>query len=215
MGEIRDDESDWQIVFRFAEMLKEQHPHFNITQAYALFAPTLCWTMQRMRKLDGRGRRLQLRLRQQSSGANPWALPIGQNANGQTGLHVLRGGEVPDLSDWPVEPFLIALRNAVAHSDNRCVVGEHELRHGRRVLVGYRFKVDVMLRDHPPAMPRFGRSHDHLSAIGWKGDIVLKEPDMRRIGIALADQFCHVMTDRDLQQLADANGQLGEERHAA
>jgi hypothetical protein len=72
MGGINEQHVEWAVVSRLATMLNEpQHRVFDATHTYALFVPILCWTMQRMRQNDPKGRVLQDRLRQgRVAGAN-------------------------------------------------------------------------------------------------------------------------------------------------
>jgi hypothetical protein len=188
-------------------MLSEPpHPRFNITHVYALFTSILCWTMQRMRKKDGRGRSVQSLLRTELASADPWLLPLNEVSASRLHLSAVTDHPIPALSDWPIEPFLIGLRNAVAHSDGRCVQPENHNTLSGPELIGFRFTVEAVLRK-PTSMPHIGRSNAILASMSWKGDLLLKENDMRRIGKALADRFCHAMTGKvkDTQQQANAS----------
>jgi hypothetical protein len=165
--------------------------------------------MQRMRKGDGRGRKFQNFLKRQRVGEAPWQIPLGAGDHIAPHLHLAREADAGDLVHWPVEPFLIALRNAVAHSDDRCVVAEHEVRANGPVLVGFRFKVEV-IRKQPGKSIRVAGSEQEIALLGWKGDIVLREQDMRRIGLTLARTFCEHMTDQSVVEQDQASDNLRE-----
>lgn len=203
MGAIPDSETDWAVVYRLGQMLEgERHHSFNITQAYALFTPILCWTMQRMRKGDPRGREFQRFLQRQPAVDAPWSIPLGVHHSRTRHLHLVDAErEDSDITTWPIEPFLIALRNAVAHADNRCVVAEND---GQR-LTGYRFRVEVDRRSDITK----GGEWLHLRTT-WKGDIILAEEDMRRLGRHLARTFCEHMTDQTDDGRRVANDRIEE-----
>ena len=206
MGAIPGTETDWAVVHRLAQMLDgEPHHAFNITQAYALFTPILCWTMQRMRKGDGRGKKFQRFLQGQRAAAAPWSVPLSLHHSRAQHLHLVPEPDDDDIANWPVESFLIALRNAVAHADDRCVVAEND----GQTLIGYRFKVEV-IRKSPQRSILVAGHEQPLSLMAWKGDIVLTEKDMRRIGSHLARRFCEYMTDLTDDERRQANAEIGE-----
>lgn len=206
MGAIPATDADWAVVYRMAQMLEgDRHQIFNITQSYALFTPILCWTMQRMRKGDGRGKKFQRFLQRQVVSDAPWQVPLGEHPGHARHLNVVRPVDAEDVASWPIEPFLIALRNAVAHADDRCVVAQND----GQTLIGYRFKVEVVRRSPQRSILVEGREQA-LSLLAWKGDIILREQDMRRIGIHLARTFCEHMTDQSDDQRQRTNNAIGE-----
>lgn len=188
----------------------ERHHAFNVTQAYALFAPILCWTMQRMRKDDARGKKFRKFLQTQPAADAPWSVPLGVHHTRDHHLRLVPEWEADDIRGWPVDSALIALRNAVAHADGRSVVAEND---GQR-LTGYRFKVEVSWRSPQRSILVAGRKQP-LSLIAWKGDIVLNEEDMRRIGSQLARSFCEHMTDQTDEERRQTSDGIGEAQRLA
>ena len=201
MGGISDEHVEWAVVFRLASMLGEpQHRIFDVTHTYALFVPILCWTMQRMRQNNPQGRVLQNQLRGQKATDRPWLLPLNKL---HSSLHETSPGNKTTINgpgDWPIEPFLIALRNSVAHGDARNVFPFHRQVGSQHELVGFTFRCKVAFSTIEKRS-FYGKPEN--SAI-WQSEITLQSEDMRRIGYALAHKLNSVRqlatTDRTLSK---------------
>jgi hypothetical protein len=89
--------------------------------------------------------------------------------------------------NWPIEPFLVALRNCVAHGDARKVFPDQQ----KRQLLGFRFKCTVGFSPTEDEPALNGKIKQSLT---WEGEINLRGEDMRRIGRALAHEFCSVIS---------------------
>ena len=187
MGGISEQHVEWAVVSRLAKMLEgPQHRIYDVTHTFALFVPILCWTMQRMRQNDPKGQVLQNRLRRGRATDEPWRLPFKKAHRSLYDVGPESGTITNGPEDWPIEPFLIALRNSVAHGDARNVLPFHRQVADRHELVGFKFKCKVV---SPTAeeTPDYGKAEK--SAI-WQGEITLIGEDMRRMGCALAREFC-------------------------
>ena len=189
MGGINEQHVEWAVVSRLATMLNEpQHRVFDVTHTYALFVPILCWTMQRMRQNDPKGRVLQDRLRQGKVAEEPWYLPLKKVQRPLHDVGPERITQAPE--DWPIEPFLIALRNSVAHGDVRNVFPFHRQTGDHHELVGFKFKCKVAF----PAAEETSVYGKVERSATWQGEITLLSEDMRRIGCALAREFCSALS---------------------
>lgn len=185
MAEIRDEHVEWRVVDRLRELLEKlpDTPH-DVTLTYSLFSTILCWTCERVRASD-RARTIWQALSEDKAADADWGLlsqirPIERSA-----------GMAP-LSELPASRFLVALRNATAHGDDRKVEPLHiaEGRGADRRLVGFALKVDLFddRQRHQSDQPRWGQ---------WS--MPLTSMDMRRIGMNLAARFCDEL-GRDAQQ---------------
>jgi hypothetical protein len=143
-----------------------------------------------MRQSDTRGRVLQGQLRGQKATDRPWLLPLNNLGGSLRDTSSVRGTTMTHPEDWPVEPFLIALRNSVAHGDARTVFPFHRHVANGHELVGFRFKCKVTYStiERPSHYGRF----ENLAI--WQGEITLLREDMRRIGCALAREFCSALS---------------------
>ena len=168
MAMIDDGQIEWKVVARLRELLdRPPEAEHDVTLAYSLFTGILCWTCQRMRD-KGRPLAIWTGLQQELAADHPWGL---------LGLHpqvVLPG----DLTTLPASVFLIALRNATAHGDDRTVKPLHTGVRSRadRRLTGFVFDAEFYDKE---TKQHWGR---------WR--LSLSVMDMRRIGLALADRFC-------------------------
>jgi hypothetical protein len=185
MAEIRDEHVEWRVVDRLRELLEKlpDSPH-DVTLTYSLFSTILCWTCQRMRAKD-RARLIWEALSEEKASAADWGL-LGQIEP------TAKGAGAEPLSDLPASRFLVALRNATAHGDDRKVEPVHiaDGRGADRRLIGFTLSVDLFDdgQDHRREEPRWGR---------WV--MPLTSMDMRRIGLNLAARFCDEL-GRDAQQ---------------
>lgn len=185
MAEIRDEHVQWRVVDRLRELLEKlpDTPH-DVTLTYSLFSTILCWTCQRIRAQD-RARVIWQTLSAEKAATADWGL-LDQITPTE------RRAGVEPLSDLPASRFLIALRNATAHGDDRMVEPVHMADgHGaNRRLIGFALSVDLFddRQDHRRDEPRWGR---------WV--IPLTSMDMRRIGLNLAARFCNEL-GRDAQE---------------
>jgi hypothetical protein len=195
LGGINEQHVEWAVVSRLAMMLDEpQHRLFDVTHTYALFVPILCWTMQRMRQNDPKGRVLQDRLRRGKVTEEPWHLPLKKVHRSVHGVGPEGVATTQTPKDWPIEPFLIALRNSVAHGDSRNVFPFHRQAADRHELVGFKFKCKVVF-SAAEEKSIYGTGEKSAT---WQGEITLLSEDMRRIGCALAREFCSTVSgDKD------------------
>jgi len=192
MAEIRDEHVEWRVVDRLRELLTQlpDSPH-DVTLTYSLFSTIVCWTCQRIRAKDHAGTIWQALSREMASDAD-WGLvsqikPVGEGAGA-------------DLTELPVDRFLLGLRNAVAHGDDRKIRPWHAVEgHGpNHRLIGFNLSVDFFDegQSHKKEQPRWGRWTVSLSGM-----------DMRRIGISLATRFCDGFT-KDFQGDAKQHAQV-------
>jgi hypothetical protein len=153
-----------------------------VTLTYSLFSTILCWTCQRIRAKD-RARAIWQALAEEKASEAGWGL-VGLRPTERS------AGAAP-LSDLPASQFLVALRNATAHGDDRKVAPLHiaEGDGADRRLVGFSLSVDLFdeKQDHRKDQPRWG---------SW--NVPLTNMDMRRIGLNLAARFCQEL-GRDAQ----------------
>jgi len=177
MAMIDERHVEWRVVARLRELLDRQpEAEHDVTLTYSLFTAILCWTCQRMRD-NGRSLPIWKELGRERAADQPW---------GVRDLHPdkLEAG-TRDLDALTGSAFLVGLRNAMAHGDDRTVRPYHTGREGRpdRRLVGFVF--DAEFYD-----PDKGRPRESPPTWGkWR--LTLKKVDMRRIGLALADRFCN------------------------
>jgi hypothetical protein len=183
LGGINEQHVEWAVVSRLATMLDEPKPRiFDVTHTFALFVSILCWTVQRMRQNYPKGRILQDRLRQGKVAEEPWHLPLKKvhRSLHDVGPEGVATTQAPE--DWPIEPFLIALRNSVAHGDARNVFPFHRQAVDHHELVGFKFKFKVVF----PAAEETSIYGKGEKSGSWQSEITLLSEDMRRIGCALA-----------------------------
>jgi hypothetical protein len=180
--EIRDEEIEYGIVIRFRDMLQASSSmSYNVSFTYALFTSVLCWTLQRIRPpkkrptlpsdLQKHSWELWDKLGTEEVESRPWAIPTASTDSVPGAL-----GPFPAFQKKSFASTLIALRNAVAHGDDRIVKPynqERELHH-RRELAGFIFKCN---------------EKDKNKMIVWEGEITLLERDMRRIAEGIANRF--------------------------
>jgi hypothetical protein len=183
MADIKEAHVEWRIVDRLRDMLdRPPGVDHDETLAYSLFTTILCWTCQRIRD-DGHEVAFSVwgQLQRERAMDHPWSLA---DLNPQR----LAEGALP-LSSLPAHIFLVGLRNAGAHGDDRKVRPRHVREGGgaNRRLIG--FDLDTTFYD-PTLKQGWGR---------WL--VPLTSLDMRRIGVSLADRFCNQM-GRDAQEEA-------------
>lgn len=198
MTEIRDDHVEWAVVDRLRSMLElPTKAEFEVTHTYAMFTATLCWVMQHIRirerdsKTDGDklARSLMEKLINQSASDSPWNIPAIENIAG------LRTPVAVNFEQRSAAQILEALRNATAHGDARCVRPFHTELSGKpdRQLTGFTF-ICHEKKDRE---------------IVWKGKIILREEDMRRIGLGLARLYCSTLS-KDSNFVEDARNHVLE-----
>ncbi|MGE0257731.1 MAG: hypothetical protein AB7H71_07315 [Alphaproteobacteria bacterium] len=170
MSEITEDHLEWAVVRRLAIMLETPDPQFNVTHAYGMLAPIVCWVMQRTRAKDGPAATLRNTLIIDS----PWNL---------SHFHIRRfkPGLITSERSLAAYDFFIGLRNAIAHGDARKVkpINSPPDSKDRCTLEGFSFECEAYT-SRPPRPP----------TMLWSGTIHLLEADIRRLGLELADQFC-------------------------
>lgn len=184
MAEIRDEHVEWRVVDRLRELLEKlpDTPH-DVTLTYSLFSTILCWTCQRIRAKD-RARAIWKSLSAERAADADWGLLVQITPTE-------RSAGIEPLSDLPASRFIVALRNATAHGDDRKVAPLHIAERGAdRRLIGFALNVDLFddEQDHRREEPRWGRCVMPLTSM-----------DMRRIGLNLAARFCNEL-GRDAQQ---------------
>ena len=188
--QITDDHVEWAVVSRLQKMLTAPpHLEFNVTHTYALFVPILCWTMQRIRKkpeteVDNLAAGVLKKLQGQKVEDSPWNIATDRSEIIQmTKASVPSVGPFDAFRNMSVDRFVINLRNAVAHGDGRRVRPFHQSVAARaeHELVGFSFDCEETT------------GSGKAKKVEWSGTITLLEPEMRRIGIALAETFCKAL----------------------
>lgn len=170
MTAINTEHCEWAVVERLRAMLAEPpHEHYNVTQSYGLCVAILAWVMQRIRTPE----------HPESSQEDGAAASVKKSLKDQSvvdlpwGLKTTarEGTEAPakDFNEYSAFNFLKWLRDACCHGDARQVF---PVNHGN-TLVGFQFK----------ATARNDRERS----------LTLKEAELRRIGIALADMYCKAL----------------------
>jgi hypothetical protein len=184
MTQITKDHVEWVVVGRLRLMLEEQpHQVFNVTQTYALFAPILCWVMQRIRikshainnQDDKNAHNLGKKLEGVPAADAPWKIHTAPT----TRIETLGSTRVvlpapQGFAEHSAQRFLINMRDAIAHGDARIV----EPFNTGGLLVGFSFSCAEFE----------GRGRDQRMV--WEGKITLLEADMRRVGTHLARIYC-------------------------
>ena len=169
MAEIRDEHVEWRVVARLRELLKElPSAEHDVTLTYSLFSTVLCWTCQKIRSGEADATHsVWEKLEQEGAFDAPWLLSS-QN------VEVVKSGE--SVNALPASVFLVSLRNAIAHGDDRRVRPLHHGVKGKadRRLTGFILELDCK---------RWGQHRVSMNQI-----------DMRRIGLALADRFVSVLS---------------------
>ena len=179
MAAIRDEHVEWRVVARLRELLEQLPPaEHDVTLTYSLFSTVLCWTCQRIRSgnADAAGSVWET-LKQDRAIEAPWLL-------GDLKAEVVETGE--PVEGVPASVFLVSLRNAIAHGDDRRVRPLHHGEKGKadHRLTGFMLDLDFFAPGQKSKeVPRWGRHRISLTQI-----------DMRRIGMALADQFVSVLS---------------------
>jgi hypothetical protein len=190
MAMIDDRHVEWRVVARLRELLKELPPTtHDVTLTYSLFSTILCWVCQRIRDREHDGATsVWAAFERELAFDQPWGLSdIDRRAVTEGDLHI---------STLPVSVFLVGLRNAVAHGDDRKVRPHHigKAGHPDRRLVGF---------DLDAGFYRPGNKLTDEPAQNWgQWRLSLTAIDMRRIGLAVADRFCDYM-DRDSREDAE------------
>lgn len=200
--EIRDEHVEFEIVRRFRAMLDEQHPKYEASSTYALFAAILCWCTQRLRTDINKDRSIEARaaaavwnrLRTEPITVEPWSIPVADDAVHYAKSISGRAFASSAFAEHTAERLIKNLRDAVAHGDARKVEPYHRPVRGRATtaLVGFTFKCEERNRTETT----------------WSGDITLLAKDMRRIASELSDRFCAAM-----EQVSNA-GRLKEDASA-
>ena len=179
MAEIRDKHVDWRVVARLHELLKQlPDTDHDVTLTYSLFSTILCWTCQKIRGGEAHAAHpVWQKLKQERAFDAPWLLR-GQN------VEVVEVGE--SINALPASVFLVSLRNAIAHGDDRRVRPLHHGEKGKadRRLTGFILELDLVDQGQKQKeAPRWGRHR-----------VSMNQMDMRRIGMALADRFVSVLS---------------------
>ena len=192
MTDIYEEHVEWAVVGRL-RLLLEQPPHeqFNVTQSFALFAPVLCWVMQRIRKplakspspIDESAQKLYQQLSTQRIAEQPWNIytrpvPRIDQFDG-------RSVEIPapiNFDSHSAFRFLKNLRDSVAHGDSRNVKPFHfpASRGSERVLAGFTFSCE-----------EFDDGRNKPAT--WNGSVTLLEGELRATGVTLARMYCRAL----------------------
>lgn len=173
--EIKPEHIEWAVVDRLRMMLKRtSHDEFDVTHAFAVFSVICGWVRQRVGAFASDSEWPSGLDTLRMSVASPtWGLP-NNVACGKACVKLHAGGnkveiELSNCSAWE---FVVWVRNTMAHADQRGVWPIHEEvdRHKpHRRLTGFRFGCDDCYAD-------------------------LSGDDMRRLGIRLAEVFCHAFS---------------------
>jgi hypothetical protein len=176
MAEIKDWHVEWRVVDRLRALMKElPDTRHDVTLTYSLFTTTLCWACQRIRDPQhDAAASIWTKLQDERAFDPMWGL-------GDIKLEPLAEGDLT-LSSLPASDFLVGLRNATAHGDDRQVKPLHIGKVGLadRRLIG--FDLDST----------FYRKADARNWGRWR--VSLPALDMRRIGLTLASRFCDQMS---------------------
>jgi hypothetical protein len=179
MAIIEERHVEWRVVDRMRELLEHQpKTEHDVTLSYSLFTTILCWTAQRLRD-ETRPLSLWDHLQQERAADQSWGV-----------LDLKRDELKPGtsrLDELPGGAFLVGLRNATAHGDDRRVRPYHVGRDksADRRLGGFVFDAEFysLSKDHRGEPPTWGK---------WR--LTLSSVDMRRIGLALAERFCNELS---------------------
>lgn len=195
MSNINDDIRNWAPLDRMREMLVEGHGPHDVTYSYALFTGILCWTMQRVRThKDKNGKSKPDYLRKKMRALyDEWEKISIQKYLGeayfleisdQLSPHRMRYGDLRVLGNRekpiPAIHALVAIRNGLAHGDDRQVEPED----GSEKLAGYRVYV-VQPND---------------CYIPFSGEIVLTRASFLGIGEKVASDFCKTIDPEYLKK---------------
>ena len=189
MTQITDANKEFATIERMREMLDSipQDAPYRVTLSYALFTSILCWSVQRLRSRVPRVRQAWARLKAEPVEAAPWSVPVDPIMRPQ-----VRGvGPFPAFQGFTAARLLIALRNSVAHGDDRRVMPSND----GEFLTGHKFICVETDEDRRET---------------FRGAIVLLREDMRRIGCALADRHCQALNAVSGHDLRDEVRHIGE-----
>ena len=186
MTAISGESKEFATVQRLGEMLRNipAREPYRVTLTHALFTSILCWSVQRLRAPEPRAHEAWTQLEGEPVEDAPWSVPVDPAQKPQA-----RGvGPFPEFQGFSSARLLVALRNAVAHGDDRRIAPWNR----GDSLVGHKFTcVETDKR---------GRKT-------FRGTIILLREDMRRIGCALADRHCEALNAASGRDLS------GEARH--
>jgi len=179
MAEIREEHVEWRVVARLHELLKQlPDTDHDVTLTYSLFSTILCWTCQKIRSGESDAAHpVWQNLKQERAIDAPWLLS-------DLKMEVIDVGE--SIEALPASVFLVSLRNAIAHGDERRVRPLHHGEKGKadRRLTGFILELDLVDQGQKRnEAPRWGRHRISMNQI-----------DLRRIGMALADRFVSVLS---------------------
>lgn len=172
MTGISEESKEFATVERLGEMLRDipAREPYRVTLTHALFTSILCWSVQRLRAPEHRTREAWERLEGEPVEDAPWSIPVDPAQKPQA-----RGvGPFPEFQGFKAARLLVALRNAVAHGDDRRIAPWNR----GDSLIGHKFTCVEM---------------DERRRETFRGTIVLLREDMRRIGCALADRHCEAV----------------------
>ena len=125
MAMIDERHVEWRVIARLSELLRTPPTvEHDVTLTYSLFTSILCWVCERIRDPHHEiGRSLWGALRDERAFDLPWLIDdIPRECR-------LKGPE--PVEALPVSVFLVGLRNAVAHGDDRKVTPLHVVVEGR------------------------------------------------------------------------------------
>jgi hypothetical protein len=188
MSEITEAHITWSIVDRLARMLKDVNQKYSVTQAFGLLSPILCCTLQQIRSSDERVAPIHSKLCNSGFKQLSWGVS-------ETDIVCFQSETISDVSHLDALRFLIGLRNASAHGDERKVIpiNSHPDNRDRCKLIGFQFKC----------------SYFENRRMVWSGDVKLRENQMRNIASSLAEELCNCYTKDDPDFLTVAS-RVGE-----
>lgn len=188
MSEIQEEQVEWAVIHRMAEMLKEPpHKEFNVTQSYTLCLSILAWVLQRIRTREDKDKspkgkaaiNLKKGLEKCPFDKSPWGASDHLSKREQLARQKA-------FSNKNVFQFFKWMRDSTCHGDARNVTPcnqDHEL-------IGFYFK------------------HEKSKSL-----LLFKEEELRQIGVSLADQYCEALQKASrlsLESFVDGAGKISE-----
>ncbi len=190
MGGILNEHAEWAVVNRLKAMLDDPpQTKFNVTQTFAIFSSILLWTKNRMwvaeiapGLADKAARNARGNLKKTKIFDPPWSLskapPRFKSPDANKAFKFAGGPINADFAAMTSEDFFKWLRDALAHGDGRTIKALHKPSQVRNQTWLAGFEIAFEERK------------------GSKKTLVLTlfHDDMKRIGAALADEFCRELS---------------------
>lgn len=185
--EISKETYEFEVVKRLGRILcQPPDTDYEVTLSYSIFSTLLCWTLQKIRAdRDTRNKfvaNLEHSLKKDKIADHPWLVSSFKLSYIELQTkNYSRPRCTPDFGSVSAHDFLIALRNSVAHGDDRNIKSLHETDDVNITrLSGYIFDIKIKIR---------------LNNDDWilVGSVELNREDMSRIGTELTRLFCNAL----------------------